>query len=319
MMVRRTLAALLGASVFLLPLEVRAGEVVYRAPPECPSQSVIASRLAGSESRAASIEVSGGGAAYKGEIVLGEGSARTIEGRTCAAVVEALLLIASLDTEKDEVPIEPEPNVTKPTAVAEPIADVVPPAADVGPAQPMRKETRPVDIALGVGAFVTSFADGNAFQGGSIFGEVAAKAPVFSGIWPSARIGVSRTLPLHVARSYAVAHFVVTSATVDLCPFGVAIPEASLSLAACARGEVGALDASTTPVANAGATQLWSRAGGLGRVRFAPRGSGLRPFVEVSGGAMAPLVRDRFLILDERIEPSVLAWSGSIQGGVVLP
>ncbi len=321
-MVRRTLAALLGASVFLVPLEVRAREVVYRAPPECPSESVVASRLAASDARGASIEVRGEGTAYKGEIVLGEGAARfarTIEGRSCAAVVEALVLIAGLDTERDEVAPEPEPSAepseAKPVAVVEP----TPPAMDTGVLQTKPTDRRPVDIALGAGVFVTSFAEGRAFHGGSILGEVAAKGPVLPGIWPSARIGVTRTLPLHVARAYAVAQFVVTSVTLDVCPFGVAIPAASLSFAGCAQGEVGALEASTTPAANAGARQLWSRAGGLGRVRFAPRGSGLRPFVEAAGGAMAPLVRDRFLILDEKIEPSMLAWSGSLQGGVVLP
>ncbi len=110
------------------------------------------------------------------------------------------------------------------------------------------------------------------------------------------------------------AAFTWTAGSLDVCP--IALATRRIRAWPCVRGEGGALAATGTGVDVARtSTRPWLTFGLLARIRATVVGS---LFVEVEGGALAPVVRDRFFL-----EPSatvqhvpVVAAAGAAGGGV---
>jgi hypothetical protein len=319
------LACTMGFLVGLAPASVAARDVAYRAPGECPSRDAVRSQIdaRAPEGRPAMIDVVKDGPRFRGEVVLGEGARRlqrSVEGKTCGAVVDALSLVVALDR-TDATPSEPEdppePPTTSPTASPSPAAADAPQRAEAVSSPPA---TEPVRYTAGLSFHGTSFTSDAAFIGGALFADVAAKSGLFGerALTPSARLSVGTTVPLVHSGGTGTQKFVLTTAALDLCPVGV--PAAgTIAFAACARTEIGSLTARIGGDDDASTSRLWAALAGIMRVRWAFGSGDLRPAIELSAGLVRPLIRDRFHFAanatDEVHTRTAAPWSWTIALG----
>jgi hypothetical protein len=313
------------------PLAASAREVEYRAPAGCPSRDEVAARLEASspEGRAVRIEVRRIEVGFSGEVVLGDGETRvlrTVDARTCVAVVEALALIIALD----HAPPSDEPADTPPLStppVASPLSPSPSPARDaVAPTHPPA-DSAPPRVVLAFGATVsgTSFAAGAVLPGGALFLDVASTTGLGEVRWlrPSARLSVGRTLPTVAGEAAVQPEFTITAVSIDACPIGFAVT-AEVGVVACGRAELGAVRAGAKGDASSTTSRLWQAGGAIARTQWVLLSAGtLRPMIELSGGVIAPLQRDRFHFGALATSPTLSApsYEGmlAISGGVVLP
>lgn len=304
------LAALAAAS----PTSAR--EVEYVAPVECPSRedAVRAVEARAREGRPATLSIHRHGGGYRGEVVLGDSEdrvARSVEARTCAAVVDALALIVALDAEESVVDVARE---TEPRSAEVPI--VAPTRAEPR-AAPERAPAPRARVDIGVGAAIgtSGFVEDPAWQG-KVYSDVTASRPL-GRTWlvPSARVAVTRAAGAAVVRGAVRADFALAALGVDACPLGVGGLDGHAVLALCARVEAGVLDAA----AELEATRLWVAAGGALHHRFILGSPGTTSaFLDLDLAATTPLLRDRFVLPGEAlITPSPVAWSAGIGGGVL--
>jgi hypothetical protein len=310
-----------------VPLAASAREVEYKAPAGCPSRDDVAARLEASspEGRAVRIEVRRIEVGFSGEVVLGDGESRvlrTVEARTCVALVEALALIIALD----HAPPSDEPADTPPLA-APPAASPPSPSRDaVAPTHPPAESAAPrVVLAFGATVSGTSFAAGAVLPGGALFLDVGSTTGVGEVRWlrPSARLSVGRTLPTVAGEAAVQPEFTITAVSVDACPIGFAVT-AQVGVVACGRGELGAVRAGARGDASSTTSRLWQAGGAIARTQWVLLAAGtLRPMIELSGGVIAPLQRDRFHFGALATSPTLSApsYEGvlAISGGVVLP
>ena len=94
--------SLLVLAAALVPQPASARELDYRAPAGCPSQADVSTSLdaRAPTGRDARIDIISEAAGYRGDLVVGAGDhrlARSVQARTCAAVVDALTLVVVLD------------------------------------------------------------------------------------------------------------------------------------------------------------------------------------------------------------------------------
>jgi hypothetical protein len=324
----------LGAFVLVAPSAADAREVSYRAPAGCPTLKDVTSRLA-PQGRAAKIEVTREAHGFRGEVVLGEGDARvarSVEGKTCGAVVEALALVVALDRAPDDEPVREE----VPTAVAEampppPDAPVPEPVAPDLPGPPRPAEPARAQIATGLAWSATSFREGHVLQGPSLFGDLAGKHGVFGVSWlvPSARLSVGKTLTLRPGGEEIKPEFDFTWAAIDLCPVGTSRAEAFV-LAACGRFEAGALDVGHQDDPGSTQTRFRGLGGAVVRARYAFGKGSVQPFVEITGGVLHEVTRENYHFLGRYVlfgeytyvppvgltRPSPWAWMAGISAGV---
>jgi len=312
---------------------------VYRAPAECPARSEIEPRIAPDVLRervSVSLSVTPSARGFRGRVEVGSGEgrvARGVEGRTCAAVVEALLLVVALDA----APVETDPgddaasprataDVASPVASGDPARDEAPAAAG---ARSTERLTGPI-FGLGMGVFTLTLADDATVTGGAVAADVALDAPLFGlpFLEPSTRLALGRTLtatPMvypRVASEPAgeAASMLLTAATLDLCPLGFGHGQ-RLAAALCARGEVGSLEVGVHGDDLSRQGHLWATLGAAARIRYVAGDptSHVRPIIELVGGLVAPMRLDRFHfdaggVTMARTE----VWTGGLTAGVVL-
>ena len=311
-------AQMLAFAAASMPLAASARELVYRAPSGCPSQADVAAKL---EARAptgrnARIDVSAAKGGFRGDVVLGEGEgrlARSVEARTCGAVVEALALVVALDRDeavgKDAAPeSEPASTVPPPDAPSSSAGGAAPARDEVAPSSSAR--SRRVETAVGVGASGTAFANGGVLLASPVFVELSGLPS-----WlPAFRTSFLYSLPTTttvagVAPKYDVRpRFQLMAGGIDLCPLHYAPGGSStFSFVGCAHGELGTLRAEAAGDPESSHSRVWAAAGGLARARAITAGPGTRVFLEIGAGLLAPLVRDRFYFAssDSRTGPAV--------------
>ncbi len=307
--------------------EARAGEVGYRSVEGCPSRADVDARLRASGTRDVHIDIARSHAGYRGELLVGDGESRltrTVEAQTCGAVVDALALVVALDREEPATvdDVEPPPADPEPAMAGQPAV----------PGSPGRDSAtgatgRPEDGSRVVGAFgstfmTTSFADGEMLFGTSLFAEVAAPRGVAGLSWlkPSARASFLRTSSTSWTDVGGVSpDFTVTGGAVDVCALGLWNDE-TLGLSACSRTEVGSLAVLAAGDDASSQSRRWLATGAVGRARFVFTTRGrVRPLLEVSGGVLVPLVRDRFHFPGhDAIVASGSLWTAAIGGGIEL-
>jgi hypothetical protein len=324
-----------------VPLPASARELAYRAPAGCPSQDEVARRLSasGSEGRAAVIDVRRNATGFSGELVLGEGDmrlVRKVDARTCAAVVEALALVVALDREPASGEPAPgdapdPPGEVAREAAAEPPAPVIATPTSASPREEPAHRPSPGDgnahvvVALGAAVSGTSFALGSVLPGATVFFGLASSRGLGDSAWlrPSARLSFGQTLSTTTASSGVIPEFTLTAASLDVCPISLRVAS-RLGIVACGRAEVGALTAGAAGDGASATSRLWQGAGALARAQWVlTTSSGARPMIELGGGILAPLQRDRFHFgADASAEPVTappILWTLALGVGVVLP
>jgi len=325
------LAAFLAAWLLAAPAE--ATELRYEAASGCPSHDDVQRRLAVRAPRAERARIAirrESRDRFVGDLAMGEPDAlveRRLEGRSCAAVVDAMILVAALHTGP---PASPAPEPVEPPVPPSPGPDPRPAAAsDPAPGRPIDAPApRPVDrsgieIAFGVAAITRRLAVWDVY-GGAVFGELAAPAWLARWHRPSARVGLhhvrTTSSPTFADGAAAVTS---TGATAELCPLGAAplsTPRVDLVLALC-----GVLD-----VASAGGvrSRLWVDGGPVARLsaQVGPKDA-VRGFGGVSGGVLGRVGQP---LAAGSAEPSPAAtavvsvdapWNAmvSLEGGVLFP
>ncbi|HEY8075371.1 MAG TPA: hypothetical protein VIF62_14705 [Labilithrix sp.] len=283
-----------------------ARELAYSAPAECPTQSEVASRIDASAppGRSASIAIRQEKDGYRGVVTVGE-TTRTMQARTCDAVVDALSLVVALDvTPAPAAPTEPEAVGTAP-----PARDAVQP--------PHREDRRSLDLYPGILATGTGYPSRGALIGASAFFEIGLPGPTW--YQPSGRFLLSRTLSQRESTTAQSFSFRLTTVALEPCPLGVGTESGALRISACGRAEVGAVE--VDPFSNNGTTRTWAAMGGIVRARVAfATIDRTKLTLDGGGGIVAPLVRDRFLSGGEVVgESDPTIWMASLGFGVMLP
>jgi hypothetical protein len=315
-------------------------DVDYHAAEGCPTRAEVSAWIAEQpgepeRGRAARIEILPTGGSFRGSVVVGEGAlqqSRSVEARTCSAVVEALLLVVALDREEEqETQASTGPaqdRASQPTApqpAATPIADA-PASANRDAAIDVRKSTHDErgDLAgvFGSTFAASAFARAELLFGTSLFAELDALNGVagFSWLRPSVRGAFVRRRSTPWTESGGVEpDFIVTGGILDGC---LASPwrSTSFTLFACSTTEIASLSASAAGVDTSAQSRWWLATGAVGRARFVfPVHGSVRPMIELSAGALAPLRRDRFHFEGhDAVAASPWLWTASIGGGIEL-
>jgi len=301
----------------------------YRAVDGCPEREVVLARLAsgGSGARDVRIEIQRADAGFRGEVLVGDGDdrlVRSVEARTCPAVIEALALVVALDQQDRDGEADQGQPATEPQHVR--TETVRPsPAPDeraTTPLTPRRLErTSGLVGALGGAVQTTSFANGKMLSGASLFGEIAADTGIAGQWWlrPSARATLFWSTTMWTERGGVEPDFTVRGGSLDVCeraPWGE--PTAVLSI--CSRTEIGSLVAGAAGDSASSRSRWWLASGGAGRARVVfSRHSRVRPMIEVTAGFLVPLIRDRFHFPGhDTIVASRWLWTASIGGGIEL-
>jgi hypothetical protein len=272
----RRFAALLWLCL-VIPTSAAAGDLRYQPAAGCPSTADVQKRFDDRAPNAGAIDLAirSGGAAggFVGDAVVGtdaDAVHRQIEGRTCEAVVDATVVVASLArSSPGTLKTESAPAVTASANAGE---------REAKPTAPPERARSPVEVAVGASATARQFSLTTA-SGGGLFVEIGAPALWASWYRPSARLGFQY---LDYARSIATPRpSGYLGGTLDLCPLGVAPLSTSyvdVSLAACGTANVGELGG------------LWADMGALGRTQVQiGRKAAYRAFVDLSVGYLGLL------------------------------
>ncbi|MBX3220398.1 MAG: hypothetical protein KF795_07770 [Labilithrix sp.] len=331
------LLALLVASLGpVLPAAAHAREIEYSAAQGCPSRADVIAKLASDapNGRSARIDIHPWKTGYRGEVTVGEGEhevVRTIEARTCAAVVQALALVVALDRDEPEAAAsrddEPTPSPSAESERAkEPAREPDPPAPsrDTPAASPASAEGAGVTFDATVEMRTTSFAGDKLLIGVNPGIEVGSPSG-FAGLGRVRLFGRASVLnasalgwaePSRPARSLDI-----LGGAIDLC-VGSPWDTTRFTLGACSRTEIGSLTASAARATSSGA-RLWTATGAGARARYLvtstrAAGSQLGFVVEAGAGLLRPLVRDRFHfpMFDEPVTASPLLWTATIAFGL---
>ena len=314
-----------------LPGAARARDLAYRAPDACPTEAQVAGRLRAHapEGRAVSIEIAQLDDGFHGELVIGEGHGRvtrSLDARTCAAVVEAFTLVVALD--HDDTPPEPAPAVAPEATAAAP----GPSGADrSAPLPPAPRTTR---WSVGNTFTFRGVADGATLQGLAFFVDAAAAKPFFDVpvFEPSARIGLGFTFPTGVTGKEPLVRdangvycpgcgpvMTLVAHDIDLCPLGAG-HHGSVSFSVCERTELGVLVADNAGTTADARARLWASFGAVARGRVILNRGVAPAFFELEGGALGALRRDRFHFDGyDTVVARPWAWVFGASAGVALP
>jgi hypothetical protein len=319
----------------------RAVRLEYDAPPACADEASFQAQVRARSARvifasdggtALRVRIGARGARFEGDVSLGElhGPARRHVEGSCEDVTAALALIAALAL--DPMASTASDPAGASSASAPPAASTAPPppapTASAATSPPPKKtdERRLADAeplseaeerahgwgwSIGAEAAITQGVAPSALVTVPAFLDVSRRGPtVFT---PAVRLRFERADSASSA-AQGGAYFTWTAGSLDLCP--VSLSTWRVRVWPCARAEAGVLAATgaeTTPVRSD--SRPWMTLGLVARARVTVVGA---LFVELEGGAFAPLVRDRFFVEpDTTVErvPAVAA-AGAAGGGV---
>ena len=289
------------------PNEPAPFELSYRAPAACPDEATFRADLAKhlrDTSRAAGtrlqLTIAESDTGYHGELVAldssGHQGTRRIEGKTCAEVARALAFQARIVIELGGlVDSEAAPAPPRPVPSPKPVVpNTQSPAARKPPSR-----GRVAVVLLGG-------ARGGFAPGLRPTGELAVDVGTSRAGWsPWVRLaGFAGNSELGSLGGSASLRFF--GGRLELCP--LRLGDASLSVEACAGGELGAVDArGHIAVQPKSVTKLWASAEATLRLQwFATRSF----FAELGGGPVLPLVRTRYFFEPDRtlyVVPDVTA------------
>jgi hypothetical protein len=313
----------------------------YRAPKSCPSEAWIVRRIQTrtdrfrrvtdtTTARTFSIAIAESPAGYFGTLEItepepGRTTSRRIEAPKCIEVADGLALIAALtidpraasvdapieaaggaeQTGAQEAPQPQKPEATSPPAqIAPPLPS---PELDEGDDDTTaRAASRKSYVRLGAGAVAIGGVAPQPMYGGQVFAELGVKPGRHWLAW-AGRLNLRHVRREGLAFPEGKAHFRLSTVGVDLCPIRVPVP--TLELGPCATGDVGLLESEGTDNPDSRQSRrAWAALGALLRAGVALGHVG----IEASGGATAPLRRDRFILATEIGEVDFLVWSASL-------
>ncbi|MBS2018645.1 MAG: hypothetical protein JST00_37610 [Deltaproteobacteria bacterium] len=325
---------LVAGGALALPRAAYARDLTYQAPDGCPTQELVAARLdtQAPEARPVSMAISLGTDGFHGELVIGEGPSRTtrsIDARTCSAVVEAFVLVVALDREapppEAAAPPTPDPSPAS-------LAPVTPVDADrSAPLPPPARTTR---WSLGNTFTFRGVARGVTLNGLSFFLDAAAAEPLLGApfLEPSARVALGFTFPSGPAPTGPLLRDVngvycpgcgpvmtLVAHDIDLCPIGAG-HHGSFTFSVCQRTELGVLVADNAGSAADARARFWASLGGVARARVLLNRGVARAFFEMETGALGALRRDRFHFEGyDTVVARPWAWVVGASAGVALP
>jgi hypothetical protein len=271
--------------------------VEYHAPVTCPDERAFVAQVS---ARTARFRRALGGAARTFVVTLapavgagvhgrldavdagGARTSRELDGDTCEQVIRALALVTALAIDPN-ASLAPVPlSTAPPPAVPQP-----------GPVRvresPARGGLEGSWLDAGAGATINGVVAPGPLVGVELFveGGLAPNALVS----PSLRVGGE----LAPGASFDVpgsgsASFALTVALLEACPLHASL--GPVTLAPCMRADAGSLRGEGSNIAHPShETRLWADVGAVARGRWAPwRGF----FLEIQGGLVFPLTRDRF-------------------------
>lgn len=264
-----------------------ADELVYRAPPQCPSREEAIARLgarAPAEVTIARRQPTG----FTADAVFSDGKAnvaRHLEGETCEGVLDALALVLALGAPDVPPPVPTEPPTPNVTVSA---------SSERRGATERPDERSAVELAIGLESGFRGLAS-ELLLGGAIYAEIAApmlgnaswyrpSAQLAVGYWGNGwydtpRQSLDFNAEVVVLRSTSIS---LVGGRLDLCPVGAAAVSKryfELTLASCGRVDVGSAERTSAG--------LWIDGGVLERVsmQFGRKGR-YRGFVAVDLGLL---------------------------------
>jgi hypothetical protein len=312
----------------------------YRAPKSCPSEAWVVRRIQtrtdrfrrvtdADTARTFSIAIAESPAGYFGTLEItehepGRTTSRRIEAPQCIEVADGLALISALTIDPRaasvDAPIE-TPGAeqtagqetpgreTKPeTPSPQPRASQPGPEIDEGEDDTSSAPgaSRKSYVRLGAGAVAIGGVAPQLMYGGQVFAELGVRPGQHWLAW-AARLNLRHVRREGLAFPEGKAHFRLSTVGVDLCPIRVPVP--TLELGPCATGDVGLLESEGTDNPDSRQSRrAWAALGALLRAGVALGHVG----IEASGGATAPLRRDRFILATEIGEVDFLVWSASL-------
>lgn len=315
------LTFLLGLS--LLPNTAAAGELRYRAPAACPPREDVKQRVdaRAPDGRAVDLTIEGSAAdkAFVGDAVVGTGDDavhRRLEGQTCDAVIDAMLLVLALDRSTEGAPAPSAADVdVSPTSSG--VTETTSAVRDVAASDERPDVRSSVEVALGTSTILRQL-DFKTLFGSNVFVEVGAPASLAPWYRPTARAGFAYVSEM---AKEGTAEAIFWGAGLEVCPLGVAATSTrhvDVTLSAC-----GALNLGSRKLY---ASRLWADAGGIGRalVQIGRKGR-FRGFVHVDGGVLQRL-GDPLAMPSEDTGPVALTvprndtmWTFGLGGGVLFP
>jgi hypothetical protein len=207
---------------------------------------------------------------------------RSVDGETCESVVEALTLMSAMALDPTMVPaVAKPPTPEPPSSPLETLAPVVQGALDVQPG---------THFAAGIGGGLVWAIIPAAVPDVEVFGEILRARP---GVWsPSVRAAFDYVTTGDQYFTYGGMATARVSVTADGCPLRWTLgPVRFIPCLHVEGGGLAAQGADVFPVKTS--LRPWLAAGVLGAVRFV---FGDRFFVELSGGAEVPFIRDRYFL-----------------------
>ena len=314
----------------------------YRAPKSCPSEAWVVRRIQTrtdrfrrvTDTRSArgfSIAIVETATGYFGTLEItepdpaGRTTSRRIEAPQCIEVADGLALISALTIDPRaasvEAPIE-QPGEEQ-TASEEPPAAKPKPTTPPAPTE-IPKPTSPSEldqpdddrsaraaggtsyVRLGAGFVGIGEVAPQVMYGGQVFAELGKRPGRHWLAW-AARLNLRHVRREELAFAEGKAHFRLSTVGADLCPIRVPMP--TVELGPCATGEIGLLESEGTDNPEPGhGERAWAAIGGLLRAGVVVNQFGL----EASGGVVAPLRRDRFILASEIGRVGFVVWSASV-------
>jgi hypothetical protein len=203
------------------------------------------------------------------EGVDGELTQRTISARSCQEVIDGLAFITAL--------------------AIDPQASALP--GDSGPSPPPPSH-KPASVTAGLvaGGYAMGAIAPSPLWGGRLGVELsAAGTRLFS---PAVRLLAQRAGHAGFDTDWGVAHITYTGAALEACPLRIGLV-ALLAVRPCFEAGIGVVDASGSEAPHPDSSSRgWAEIGLEGRLEWAIRAT---ISVEVAGGYIVPLRRDRFL------------------------